>query len=107
MLVPVYQVGRKLPKEIKNKIKRKEYSVGELNNIYKILLKSEKNYGSNLTTNAVVLPKTKDKEKMKQNIDIFDFELTRDKIDKIKTLDENKSLWLEYDGPNIVEMAMS
>ena len=55
MLVPVYQVGRKLPKEIKNKIKRKEYSVGELNNIYKILLKSEKNYGSNLTTNAVVL----------------------------------------------------
>lgn len=55
MLVPVYQVGKKLPKEIKNKIKRKEYSVGELNNIYKILLKSEKNNGSNLTTNAVVL----------------------------------------------------
>ena len=55
MLVPVYQVGRKLPKEIKDKIKRKEYSVVELNNIYKILLKSEKNYGSNLTTNAVVL----------------------------------------------------
>lgn len=61
----------------------------------------------NIQRGIVVIPKTKDKEKMKQNIDIFDFELTRDEIDKIKTLDENKSLWLEYDDPNIVEMAMS
>lgn len=44
---------------------------------------------------------------MKQNIDIFDFELTTDEMEKLKTLDENKSLWLEYDDPNIVEMAMS
>ena len=61
----------------------------------------------NIQRGIVVIPKTKDKEKMKQNIDIFDFELTRDEIDKIKTLDENKSLWLEYDDSNIVEMAMS
>lgn len=61
----------------------------------------------NIQRGIVVIPKTKDKEKMKQNIDIFDFELTSDEIDKIKTLDENKSLWLEYDDPNIVEMAMS
>ncbi len=60
----------------------------------------------NIQRGIVVIPKTKDKEKMKQNIDIFDFELTSDEIDKIKTLDENKSLWLEYDDPNIVEMAM-
>lgn len=61
----------------------------------------------NVQRGIVVIPKAREIERMKQNIEIFDFELTRDEIDKIKTLDENKSLWLEYDNPNIVEMAMS
>lgn len=38
MLVPVYTVGKVLPKEIKEKIIRREYNVNELNNIYKAII---------------------------------------------------------------------
>lgn len=54
MLVPVYTVGKVLPKEIKEKIIRREYNVNELNSIYKAILKSESNNNSNFATNAVV-----------------------------------------------------
>jgi len=43
---------------------------------------------------------------MKQNLDIFDFELTADEMEQLKTLDENKSMWAEYDDPMIVQYAM-
>ena len=61
----------------------------------------------NVQRGIVVIPKAREIERMKQNIEIFDFELTKEENEKLKTLDENKSLWLEYDDPNIVEMAMS
>lgn len=61
----------------------------------------------NVQRGIVVIPKAREIERMKQNIEIFDFELTTEENEKLKTLDENKSLWLEYDDPNIVEMAMS
>ena len=47
------------------------------------------------------------KERMKQNLDIFDFELTEDEMTRLKQLDENKSMWAEYDDPMIVQYAMS
>ena len=55
----------------------------------------------------VVIPKSVHKERMKQNLDIFDFELTTDEMEQLKTLDENKSMWAEYDDPMIVQYAMA
>ncbi len=55
----------------------------------------------------IVIPKTLDKEHMKENLDIFDFKLTNDEMDELKTLDENKSMWAEYDDPMIVQYAMA
>lgn len=61
----------------------------------------------NVQRGIVVIPKSSKRERIRENIDIFDFALTDDEMTKIRTLDENKSLWLSYDDPNIVEMAMS
>ncbi len=55
----------------------------------------------------VVIPKSVHKERMKQNLDIFAFELTANEMEQLKTLDENKSMWAEYDDPMIVQYAMS
>ena len=55
----------------------------------------------------VVIPKSVHKERMRQNLDIFDFELTADEMEQLKTLDENKSMWAEYDDPMIVQYAMA
>ena len=55
----------------------------------------------------VVIPKSVHKERMKQNLDIFDFELTANEMEQLKTLDENKSMWTEYDDPMIVQYAMA
>ena len=54
----------------------------------------------------VVIPKSVHKERMKENIDIFDFELSVDEMEQLKKLDENKSMWAEYDDPMIVQYAM-
>lgn len=40
----------------------------------------------------VVIPKSTHKDRMKQNLDIFDFELTEDEMTRLKQLDENKSM---------------
>lgn len=55
----------------------------------------------------VIIPKSTHKDRMKQNLDIFDFELTKEEMEKLKELDENKSMWAEYDDPMIVQYAMS
>ena len=55
----------------------------------------------------VVIPKSLHKERMKQNLDIFDFELTADEMERLKMLDENKSMWAEYYDPMIVQYAMA
>lgn len=54
----------------------------------------------------VVIPKSVHKERMIENLDIFDFELTAEEMEQLKTLDENKSMWAEYDDPMIVKYAM-
>lgn len=61
----------------------------------------------NVQRGIVVIPKSSKKERMKENIDIFDFSLTEEDMTQIKTLDEDKSLWLAYDDPNMVQMAMT
>lgn len=55
----------------------------------------------------VIIPKSIHKERMIENIDIFDFDLTAEEMEQLKAFDENKSMWAEYDDPMIVQYAMS
>jgi len=55
----------------------------------------------------VIIPKSVKKERMEENIDLFDFKLTEEEMAKIRAIDEDKSLWCAYDDPMIVEYAMS
>lgn len=59
----------------------------------------------NVQRGIIVIPKSSHIERMKENIDIFDFTLSEEDMKAIRTLDENRSLWLEYDDPNIIELA--
>jgi diketogulonate reductase-like aldo/keto reductase len=57
--------------------------------------------------NVVIIPKSVHKERMQQNLDIFDFELTSDDMDKILALDTKKPLFMDHEAPETVEMFMS
>lgn len=55
----------------------------------------------------VIIPKSVHKDRMKQNLDFFDFALTDEEMNPLNTLDENRSMWAEYDDPMIVQYAMA
>lgn len=57
----------------------------------------------NVQREVVVIPKSTHKERMQENIDIFDFELSEKDMDKIKTLDENKGLFVNHEDPEFVK----
>ena len=42
-------------------------------------------------------------EKMKENFDVFDFELSDADMEEIKKLDSNDSLFFNHQDPNMVE----
>ncbi len=52
----------------------------------------------------IVIPKSVKKERMEQNMNIFDFKLTTDELDKIRALDTGKSLFFSHYDPATVEM---
>lgn len=54
-----------------------------------------------------VLPKTVSKERMIQNIDVFDFELSQEDMDLIATLDQAESLFFSHYDPQTVEFLTS
>lgn len=51
----------------------------------------------------VVIPKTTHIERMKENFDVFDFDLTPDEIAKINALDKRKSAFFSHTDPTMVE----
>lgn len=51
----------------------------------------------------VVIPKTTHIERMKENFDVFDFELTSEETAKIDALDTKKSAFFSHTDPNMVE----
>lgn len=55
----------------------------------------------------VVIPKSVKKERMEQNINIFDFELTKDEIELIRGLDLGHSLFFSHHDPETVEMIIN
>jgi 2,5-diketo-D-gluconate reductase A len=61
----------------------------------------------NVQRGVVVIPKSTHKERMEENIDIFDFELTDKDMEKIKTLDESKGLFVNHEDPEFVKSLYS
>lgn len=60
-----------------------------------------------LQSNVVLIPKSTHENRMKENIDIFDFELSADEMKKIESLDTGKSLFFSHHDPETVEWFMS
>lgn len=52
---------------------------------------------------VVAIPKSVRKERMAENLNIFDFELSTDDMDAIKTLDTNESLFFDHRDPKMVK----
>ncbi|WP_339292442.1 aldo/keto reductase [Paenibacillus sp. FSL W8-0187] len=53
---------------------------------------------------VVAIPKSVRKERIVENFDIFDFELSTDDIEQISTLDTRESLFLSYRDPKVAKM---
>lgn len=56
-----------------------------------------------LQRGIVVIPKTTHIERMKENLDVFDFMLTDDDMETIATLDKKQSSFFSHTDPNMVE----
>lgn len=52
---------------------------------------------------VVAIPKSVRKERMVENFDIFDFELSVDEMQQISNLDTNASLFFDHRDPNMVK----
>lgn len=59
-----------------------------------------------LQRGVIIIPKSTHKERMEQNFNLFDFELTDEEIEKIKGLDLGKSAFFNHLDPETVKMFM-
>ncbi len=56
-----------------------------------------------LQSGVVVIPKSTHKERMAQNIDVFDFSLSEEEMARLRALDEKESLFFSHYDPATVE----
>jgi diketogulonate reductase-like aldo/keto reductase len=86
-----------------------------LNNMFKneVLLSIAEKYNKSVAQvvlrwlvqrEVVVIPKSVRKERIVENFDIFDFELSADDIEQISALDTRESLFLSYHDPKFAKM---
>ncbi|WP_317131358.1 aldo/keto reductase [Mucilaginibacter ginsenosidivorax] len=52
---------------------------------------------------VVAIPKSVRKQRMAENLDSLDFELTTDEMERIKTLDTNASSFFDHRDPKMVK----
>ncbi|MDO4854170.1 MAG: aldo/keto reductase [Coriobacteriia bacterium] len=57
----------------------------------------------NLQRGVVVIPKSVHRERMEENLDVFDFELTGDEMQKIAALDTKTSSFFSHSDPAMVQ----
>ena len=57
--------------------------------------------------NVVVIPKTVRKERMIENISVFDFELSKDDINTILSMNEEKTAFFSHYDPELVKLLLS
>lgn len=57
-----------------------------------------------LQNDVVVIPKSKNPDRMRQNLDVFDFTLTSEELHQIQDLDQKQSLFFNHYDPQTVEM---
>lgn len=55
----------------------------------------------------IVIPKSVRKERMEENLNIFDFLLNSEDMQTIQTLDQNKSAFMDHRDPNVVKWLAS
>lgn len=60
-----------------------------------------------LQSGIIIIPKSTHIERMKENIDIFDFELSSEEMASIATLDTRKSLFFDHHDAETVKLFMS
>jgi diketogulonate reductase-like aldo/keto reductase len=60
-----------------------------------------------LQSGVVVIPKSTHKERMEENLNVFDFKLTDEDMKKIEALDGGESLFFSHYDPQTVEWFMS
>ena len=58
----------------------------------------------NVQRGVVVIPKSVHKDRMEQNIDIWDFSLTSEEMEQIAALDAGHSEIVSHDDPGFVKM---
>ena len=59
-----------------------------------------------LQDGVIIIPKSVHKERMEQNLSLFDFELTADEMARIETLDTAKSLFFDHHDGEVTKMFM-
>lgn len=60
-----------------------------------------------LQSGVVIIPKSTHEERMKENMDVFDFTLTAEEMKRIQDLDTEKSLFFSHYDPETVEWFMT
>lgn len=53
--------------------------------------------------NVIVIPKSTHKERMKENFEIFDFELSGDDMNTLRALDKGESIFVNHYDPEFVQ----
>ena len=53
--------------------------------------------------NVIVIPKSMHKERMKENFEIFDFELSNDDMETLRSLDKGESIFVNHYDSEFVQ----